>query len=95
MIYPLNYLSHVGVMLYYKSSHHVIHTVGIGNTQAKQISKLSFQLIVEVCSLFGQSERERKVFFGGCKKWDQIVRLYPTKSIWPSEEMKGLSFCEI
>ena len=41
---------------------------------SKQISKFSFQLSVQICSLFGQTEAERNVFFGGCKKgstlWD-------------------------
>ena len=34
----------------------------------KQISKLSFQLNVQIYSLLGQTEGEKKAFFGGCKK---------------------------
>ena len=30
---------------------------------------------VHIYSLFGQTEEERKAFFGGCKKEDHIVRL--------------------
>ena len=48
-----------------------------GNFQ-KQISKLPFQLSVQVYSLLGQTEGERKVFSGGCKKKGGcIVRLSP------------------
>ena len=42
---------------------------------SKQISKLSFQLSVQIYSLLGQTEGERKAFFGGCQKGDHIVRL--------------------
>ena len=44
---------------------------------SKQISKLSFQLSVQIYSLLGQTEGESKVFFAGCKKGDYIVRLSP------------------
>ena len=44
---------------------------------SKQISKLSFQLTVQVYSLLGQTEEERKAFFGGSKKVGRIVRLPP------------------
>ena len=42
---------------------------------SKQISKLSFQLSVQIYSLLVQTEGERKAFFGVCKKGDHIVRL--------------------
>ena len=35
---------------------------------SKQISKLSFQLSVQIYSLLGQTEGERKALFGGYKK---------------------------
>ena len=60
-----------GNVNYYKSVHHRIATlpVGIGLWQfPRQISKPSFQLSVQVYSLLGQTEEERKVLFGGCKK---------------------------
>ena len=44
---------------------------------SKQISKLSFQMSFQIYSLLGQTESERKAFFGGCKKGDHIVRLSP------------------
>ena len=47
-----------------------------GNFQ-KQISKLPFQLSVQVYSLLGQTEGERKVFSGGCKKKGAALWDYP------------------
>ena len=44
---------------------------------SKQISKLSFQLSVQVYSLLGQIEGERKALFEECKKGNHIVRLSP------------------
>ena len=44
---------------------------------SKKISKLSFQLSVQIYSLLGQTQGEMEVFFGGCKKGDNIVRLFP------------------
>ena len=41
----------------------------------KKLSKLSFQMSGQVYSLLGQTEEEKKAFFGGCKKGDRIVRL--------------------
>ena len=38
---------------------------------------LSFQLSVQVCSLLGQNEGERKACFEGCKKEGYIVKLPP------------------
>ena len=56
-----------GNVNYYKSIHHHFSTqpVGIGNTLAifKKNGKLSFQLSVEVYSLFGQTEGERSLFW--------------------------------
>ena len=42
---------------------------------SKQISKLSFQLSVQIYSLLDQTEGERNTFFGGCKKGDDIETL--------------------
>ena len=61
---------------------------------SKQISKLSFQLSVQVYSLLGQTEGERKAFLGGCKKGDHIVRL-PPRALGCHKRWKSLSFCEI
>ena len=74
-----------GNVNYYKSVHHPIPTlpVRIGNTLAvfKKVSKPSFQLVVQVYSLLGQTEEKFPNFletlFGGCKKGDRIVRLLP------------------
>ena len=55
---------------------------------SKQIINISFQLSFQISSLLAQTEGERKVFFGGCKKEDHIVRLYP-------RALGCLSFCEI
>ena len=35
---------------------------------SKQINKLSFQLSFQIYPLLAQTEGERKVFFGGCKR---------------------------
>ena len=71
---PLTYGVNVN---YYKPVHHPIPTLPLwtGNTLAKQISKLSFQLSSQIYSLLAQTEGERKNLFGGCKKGDHIVRL--------------------
>ena len=74
-------LTYGGNVTYYKSVHHPTPTlpVGTGNTWqfSKQVSKLSFQLSVQIYSPLGQTEGERKAIFGGCKNWDHIVRLSP------------------
>ena len=44
---------------------------------SKQISKLSFQFSVQVCSLLGPSERERKAVFEVARRGVYIVRLPP------------------
>ena len=45
---------------------------------SKQISKLFFRLSVKVHSFLGQTEKERKAFFGGCKRmvalWDYLQK---------------------
>ena len=50
--------------------------VGIGNTLAtfKANNKLSFQLSIQVHSPVGQTEEEKRTFFGGCKK---VAALWP------------------
>ena len=64
---------------HYKSVHHPLSNmpVRIGNTRqlSEQISKLFFQVSVQVYSLLSQTEGERKTFFRGWKKWGYIVRL--------------------
>ena len=40
-----------------------------------------FELSVQVCSLLGQSEVERKTFLRGCKKGGYIVRLPPSELV--------------
>ena len=73
-------LSCVGNVNYYKSIHHPIPTRGNRGASlqfSEQISKLSFQLSVQVYSLLGQIEEQTKGFFGGCKNWGgHIVRLH-------------------
>ena len=72
-----------GNVNYYKSAYHPIPTLPVrkGNIRQfkKQISKISFQLSVQVCSLLGKSEGEKKTFLGGCKKGagGQIMRFHP------------------
>ena len=61
---------------------------------SKQISKLSFQLSVQVYSLLGKTEGKMKAFFGGCKKGSHIVRL-PPRALGCHKRWKSLSFCEI
>ena len=48
-----------------------------GRQFLKKINKLFFQMSVKVYSFLIQAERERKAFFGGCKKGNRIVRLPP------------------
>ena len=72
-IYPLNYLLYKGVMLTIIKVFTILFLLclleqGKPRQFSKEISKLSFQLSVQVCSLLGQSEGERQAFFGGCKK---------------------------
>ena len=63
----------------YKRVHHSIPTlpVEIGKLLqfSKQVSKISFQLSVQVYSLYGQTEGERKGFFEGCKMRGHMARL--------------------
>ena len=61
---------------------------------SKQISKLSFQLSVQIYSLLDQTEGERKAFSGGCKKGNHIARLSP-RALGCHQRWKSLSFCEI
>ena len=61
-----------GNVNYYNSVHHPIPICG---NRKHQISKLSILLSVQIYSLLGKTERERKAFFEGCKKRDHIVRL--------------------
>ena len=77
-IYPLNYLLHMGAMLSNMKVFIILFLLclweeGTPWQFSKQISKLSFQLSVQVYSLLDQTEGEKKVFFGECKKGDQII----------------------
>ena len=54
---------------------------------SKQISKLSFQVSVQIYSLLGQTEGETNAFYGGCKKGDHIVILSP-RALGCHKEMK-------
>ena len=69
---------------------------GKGNTKAisEQVSKVSFQLSFQVCSLLGQSEGERKASFGGCKKEGNIVRLV-SRTVGCHKRWKVSPFFEI
>ena len=78
-IYSLNYLIHVEVMLSNMKAFIILFLLclweqGIHWQFLKQISKLSFQLSVQIYSLLGQTEGEREAFFGEYKKgstlWD-------------------------
>ena len=88
------------VMLPTISVHHLIPTLPArtGNTLAifnfQQICKLSFQLSVQIYYLLGQTEEERKAFFGGCKKEGHNVRL-PPRALCCHKRWKSLSICEI
>ena len=78
--YPKNCLLHVGVLLtVIKVFVTLFLLVGIGNNLviSKKINKLYFQLSVQIYSLLGQTEGEKRAFFEGCKKGDQIVGLPP------------------
>ena len=52
-------------------------------------------MTVQVYSLLGQTDEERKVFFGGCKKKvGRIVRLSP-RALGCHKRWKSLFFCKI
>ena len=59
--------THGGNVNYYKSIHHAISTLPVEKGThwqlSKQISKLFFQMSVQVYSLLGQTEEERRTFF--------------------------------
>ena len=98
-IYLLNHLLHMGVMLTIVKVFINLFLLCLWEQRTpwqflKQISKLSFQLSVQIYSLLGQTEWERNVFFGGCKKVDKIVRLSPT-ALSCQKWWKSLFFCEI
>ena len=81
-IYTLNYLLNVGLMLAIVKVFINLFLLCLWEEAtpwqfSKQISKLFFQLSVQLYSLLGQTEEEKKVFFGGCKKGRRIVRLPP------------------
>ena len=61
---------------------------------SRQSSKLSFHLSTQVYYLLGQTEEERKAFFGGSNKGDCIVRL-PPRALGCHKRWKGLFFCDI
>ena len=76
-LHPLNYLLHVRVMLTIIKELIILLLPCLWKQRkpwkfSKQISKLSFLLSVQVHYFLGQSEEERKTFFGGCKKGDAL-----------------------
>ena len=92
-------LTYGGNVIYHKSVHLILFLLCLWEQRkpwqfSKQISKLSFQLSVQIYSLLGQTEGERKAFFGGFKKGDHIVRLSP-RALDCHKRWKSLSFCEI
>ena len=81
-VYPLNYHLYVGLMLAVTKGFIILFLLclweqGTSQQFSKQMCKLSFQLSVQIYSPFGQTEEERKAFFGGCKKGGGVVRLTP------------------
>ena len=97
-IYLLNHLLHMGVMLTIVKVFINLFLLCLWEQRTpwqflKQISKLSFQLSVQIYFLLGQTEGERNTFFGGCKKTDYIVRLSP-RAVGYHKRWKGLSFCK-
>ena len=70
-IYPLNYLLHVGVMLNIIKVFIILFLLCLweyGTRFLKQISKLSFQMSVQVYSFLGETEGEKKTIFERQKK---------------------------
>ena len=61
---------------------------------SKQISKLSFQISIQIYFLLEQTQGERKAFYGGLKKGNHIVRL-PPKALGSHKREISLSFCKI
>ena len=64
-----------------------------GNFQNKLVSS-PFNWVSRYISLLGQTEEERKVFFGGWKKRDHILR-FPIRALGCHDKWKILSFCGI
>ena len=58
---------------------------------SKQFSKLIFQLSIQVYSLFGQTEEERKDFSEGCKEGRGRVEDYTQEHIIVIRDKKSLS----
>ena len=74
-----------GNVKYYKRVHHPIFIFIIiyptrGNREHPGNFQLSFQLSVQVYSLLGKTEWERKDFSGECKEVGHIVR-FPTRAL--------------
>ena len=81
--YPMNYLLYVGVMLTIIKMFIILFLlVRIGN------------ILAILYSVLGQTEEERKAFFGGCKKGGHTVRL-PPRALGCHKRCKSLSFCEM
>ena len=70
---------------YYKSIHHPIPTLPMGNGTpwkfSKQVSKLPFQLSFQTYSLLDQTEGEREALFGRVKQRGPDYEIIP-KSTW-------------
>ena len=61
---------------------------------SKEVSKLSFQLSLQIYYLLSQTEGKERSFLKGYKKGDHIVRLYQ-RALGCCKIWKSLSFCEI
>ena len=84
-IYGLNSLLHVGVTLTIIKGFIILLLLylweqGTPRKFSKPISNLVLQLNVQVYSLLGQNEGDRKAFFEGYKKMGHIVRL-PSRAL--------------
>ena len=86
-----------GNVNHYKNVHHPIPTCGNrehpGNFQNKLVSS-PFNWVSRYFLFLAKCEGERKDFFEGCKKGENIVRLLP-RALACHKRWKSISFCEI
>ena len=80
------------------NNYNPIPTLPVGIENAVAIFKTTQQalLSVEYPGIFysWSNGRGKKAFFGGCKKWNHIVRL-PLRALGCQNRLKSFSFCEI